>query len=305
MFLLISDENSIFVRAKYFKNIEDKLGNMNIVILGAGKFGKAMGHVLAKRKPALVDIEDGSYSDRSKRKISEAELLIICVPSQALKNCCKMIKPLLKNVKIISCIKALYEGMKTPTEIIKEELGVNAGALSGLNFAEEIMKDIPTRTTIAGPSWVKEVSKLFKTKHFHPHVYSDAVGLEFGSAAKNVLALAVGIIEGKYGKNSLNMQGALLAKGIEELSEVCKKCKNKKIPKLPFFADVFGSCKANSRNLEFGKALVECKKCKTDTVEGLQTLKRIHNCAKTPLIKTLYEIVYKSKSINLLENYLR
>ncbi|MBW3019319.1 hypothetical protein KY329_04000, partial [Candidatus Woesearchaeota archaeon] len=228
---------------------------------------------------------------------------IMCLPSEALRSCCRMIKPL-KDVKVISCIKALYEDLKTPTEIIKQELGISAAALSGLNFADEIKKNIPTRTTVAGPN-AAELAKIFKTQYFHPHTGKDAVGLEFGSAAKNILAIAVGIIEGKYGKNSLNMQGAVIAKGIEELNEVCEKRKGTKIPKLPFFADVFGSCKAGSRNLEFGKKFAECKKCTTDTVEGLQTLKRVYKSAKTPLIKALYEIIFEQKSITLLENYLK
>jgi len=85
--------------------------------------------------------------------------------------------------------------------------------LSGPSFATEVGQEQPTAVTIASVNEpvAKEVQEIMSTVRFRCYTTGDVVGVEFGGALKNVLAIACGISDGLgFGCNA---RAALMTRG--------------------------------------------------------------------------------------------
>jgi len=283
-----------------------------ITIVGAGKFGQTISKLLTKEH-VLIDVEkDGSYSEDTKQKIREAERLILCVPSKPLPTCIDMITALVsKETPILSCTKGLYEGLRTPTEIIKEKIQNPVAALMGPNLSVELMDGKPALTVIAGDD-AQAWADLFKSDTFFPIIEEDCIGIEFGGALKNIVALGAGCIHGYYGDQSHNTLGSLIAFAIKDIETIYKHKKGTPLPQLSFISDLFATCMSEtSRNHQHGHKCGEAlaqKKAVPDangTVEGLNTLAIVHtylsaNKLNAPTIDALHAIFSGQKSLTYL-----
>ncbi len=281
-----------------------------IVIVGAGKFGQAISKLLGSNKNQLVDIEsDGTYSADTVEKIKKADKLIICVPSPVFSDCINMISLIVNpDAPILSTTKGLYEGLKTPTELIKEQLKNPAATLMGPNLAAEIMLDRPAMATIAGEH-AREWTMLFASTNFKPIYEADAVGVEFGGAIKNIVALGAGLIDGYYESKACNTMGSYITFALKEIEHLYEHKSNTEIPKLSFIGDLFATCMSEtSRNHQFGHQFGEAvKKNKQlpkpeQTVEGLRTLQMVHAYAEKskinlPSINALYNVFFRNGKV--------
>lgn len=85
--------------------------------------------------------------------------------------------------------------------------------LSGPSFAAEVGQEQPTAVTVASENEAiaKEVQQIMSTVRFRCYTSNDVVGVEFGGALKNVLAIACGISDGLgFGCNA---RAALMTRG--------------------------------------------------------------------------------------------
>jgi glycerol-3-phosphate dehydrogenase (NAD(P)+) len=281
-----------------------------ITIVGAGKFGQAISKLLGKNAHQLVDIEpDGTYSSATVEKIKHAEKIIICVPSSVLSDCINMISGIIKpNAELLSCVKGLYADLKTPTELIKQQLKNPAAVFVGPNLSVEIMLGRPTMAVVAGEH-AQEWAKLFNSQTFKAIPEADAVGAEFGGAIKNIVALGTGLFDGYYGDNACNSMGSFVAFALREIEHLYKHKSNSPIPSLSFIGDLFATCMSEtSRNHHFGHIFGEAMRKKTSlpkpegTVEGYRTLQIVHDYAEKnklalPTITALYNVFYKNGSV--------
>jgi len=281
-----------------------------ISIIGAGKFGQAISKLLGRHAHQLVDVDpDKTYSAESVEKIKNADKLIICVPSPALPDCVNMIS-LIINPKalILSCTKGLYEGLKTPTELIKEQLKNPVATLMGPNLATEIMLGRPAMTVIAGDN-ASEWAALLRSPKFVPIAENDAIGAEFGGAIKNIVALGAGLMDGYYEGSACNAMGSFMAFALKEIEHLYKHKSNTPIPPLSYLGDLFAtSMSETSRNHQFGHlfgtALRQNKTLpKTEqTVEGHRTLQIVQEYAERnkitlPTITALYNVFYRNGKV--------
>lgn len=281
-----------------------------ITIVGAGKFGQAISKLLGRNKHQLVDVEaDGTYSAATVEKIKQASQLIVCVPSPNLSDCVNTISGVIKkDAKILSCTKGMYENLKTPTEIIKEQLKNPLAVLMGPNLAVEIMLDRPTMAVIAG-DFANDWAVLFNSKSFVAIPERDAVGAEFGGAIKNVVALGTGLFDGYYGDNACNSMGSFVAFALKEIEHLYQHKSNSPIPQLSFIGDLFATCMSEtSRNHHFGHVFGEALRQKKllpkpeGTVEGYRTLQIVKMYAEQhklslPTITALYNVFYKGAAV--------
>jgi glycerol-3-phosphate dehydrogenase (NAD(P)+) len=281
-----------------------------IVIVGAGKFGHAISKLLGKKEHQLVDVEpDGTYSGETVDKIKQADKIIICVPSPALPDCINMISLIINpDAPILSCTKGIYEGLKTPTELIKEQLKNPTATLMGPNLAPEIMLDRPAMATIAGEH-AREWTQLFTSANFRPVYEADAIGVEFGGAIKNIVALGAGLLDGYYGDNACNSMGSYIAFALRDIDHLYEHKGAADIPKLSFIGDLFATCMSeNSRNHQFGHQFGEAiRKNKPlpkpeQTVEGFRTLQIVQKYAEKnkmnlPAITSLYNVFFKKAKV--------
>ena len=108
------------------------------------------------------------------------------------------------------------------TQILEDVLGnqERIAALSGPNHAEEVIKGLPTATVVASfyPQTATFFQELFHTDVFRTYVSSDVVGVELCAAAKNIIALAVGMSYGVgLGDNSA---AVIMTRGLAEIARL-------------------------------------------------------------------------------------
>src|SRR5262249_11973195 len=104
------------------------------------------------------------------------------------------------------------------TEILGEILPqAEPAVLSGPSFARDVARGLPTAVTIAAKMPIAErlQATLGSAQGFRPYVTDDLIGVALGGAAKNVYAIACGMVEGAgLGESA---RAALLARGFAEL----------------------------------------------------------------------------------------
>jgi glycerol-3-phosphate dehydrogenase (NAD(P)+) len=281
-----------------------------ITIIGAGKFGNAISKLLGSNENEFVELEpDGTYSGEAVDKIKQADMIVICVPSPALADCVNMISGIINpEAKILSCVKGLYDNLKTPTELIKQELKNPTAALMGPNLSVEIMLGRPAMAVIAGDH-AQEWTRLFNSPSFRVVPETDAVGVEFGGAIKNIAALGAGLLDGYYSDSACNAMGSYIAFALREIDHIYEHKGSASIPRLSFIGDLFATCMSEtSRNHQFGHQFGDAvKKGKPlpkpeQTVEGHRTLQIIQKYAeqhkiRIPTITATYNAFFKKGKV--------
>ena len=169
--------------------------------------------------------DDIEVTDDLKEAVSDKDILVLAVPSKAIRSVSKSLKDIIKdNQIIVNVAKGLEEDtLKTMTDIIEEELkekNPQVAVLSGPSHAEEVGKGIPTTCVVSAHN--KELTlylqNIFMNPSFRVYTSPDMIGVEIGGALKNVIALAAGIADGlNYGDNT---KAALITRGIKEISSL-------------------------------------------------------------------------------------
>jgi glycerol-3-phosphate dehydrogenase (NAD(P)+) len=159
--------------------------------------------------------------------LGEARLVTWAVPSVALRAVARAARPHLPPASLEACAtKGLEPAVagarpRRMSQVLVEELGERRRALLvGPSHAEEVCRGVPTSLVAAAEklAWAEEVQRAFFAPRFRVYAQDDLTGVEFGSALKNVIALAAGVSDGLgYGDNT---KGALLTRGLAEMSRL-------------------------------------------------------------------------------------
>jgi len=112
-----------------------------------------------------------------------------------------------------------------PTQVVAQALGIAADdprlcALSGPSIAAELARRLPASLVAAtrDPSLARRVQNMLRVPWLRIYSHDDVLGVEVAGAAKNVIALAAGIIDG-IGAGD-NAKSALLARGLSEIARL-------------------------------------------------------------------------------------
>lgn len=155
--------------------------------------------------------------------VTGAEFVVMAVPSHGLRAVARAASPLAEaGCLLVSATKGLEEGsMLRMSEVIRAECPAGeVVVLSGPSFAIELARELPTAMVVAGDSSaaVEMVQAHFRSPALRLYGSSDVVGVEFGGALKNIIAIAAGVVEGLgLGHNAL---AALITRGLAELSRL-------------------------------------------------------------------------------------
>jgi glycerol-3-phosphate dehydrogenase (NAD(P)+) len=189
-------------------------------------------------------------------------MLLITVPSHAFKSTLLKIKPYLKgNPQIIWATKGFdRETGLLLSDVVFDVLGKNIqiAVLAGPTFAQEVAADLPTAITIASNSdaLTTQLTQILHNQRFRTYTSKDIVGVQVGSACKNVLAIAAGIADGLgFGANT---RAALITRGLTEIMRMGIKLGGQPdtFMGLTGLGDLILTCTDNqSRNRRFGLAL--------------------------------------------------
>ena len=248
---------------------------------------------------------------------SNADLIILAVPSSSLRSNTQAIHEFItQNTVIVSATKGLEAASsKRMSQILQDELSpsLHPGicALSGPNLAKEIVNGKPSSTVIASSN--KEASKyaqsLLTSQRFRVYTNTDIIGVEFGGALKNVIALGAGICDGlSYGDNA---KSSFMTRGLAEITRlaVSAGANPATLAGLAGIGDLVATCSSTlSRNhylgeeLAKGRSLTEILHKMKHVAEGVDTTVASLNLAQStgihmPITQATYNVLFDNLPI--------
>jgi glycerol-3-phosphate dehydrogenase (NAD(P)+) len=257
----------------------------SVAVIGAGAWGTALAGVAARagRDVVLYARNAASAAEiattRANPKLpgvkldasvkvtddialaGRADIILIATPAQNLREAATALAPhLAKSTPVIASAKGIERGThKFMTEVIVES-APNAlpAILSGPSFADDVARGLPTAVTLAAndQQLATGLVQALGSSAFRPYHSTDIRGVEIGGAAKNVLAIAAGIVVGR--KLGASAQAALTTRGFSELMRLGGACgaRSETISGLSGLGDLILTCSSvQSRNLALGIAL--------------------------------------------------
>ena len=258
------------------------------------------------RFPADLVI-DSSLQDN----VSDADIIILAVPSHAFRKTLLALKDTLKpNCKVAWATKGLEmetgQLLHTVVETILGK-GTPSAVLSGPTFAGEVASGQPTAITVASEcnEFAETLVNLLHNNHFRPYSSRDMIGVQLGGAIKNVLAIAAGLAEGLgFGANA---RAALITRGLAEMMRlgVSMGGQPDTLMGLSGVGDLILTCTDNqSRNRRFGLGLGLGQPTEAviesigQEIEGIPTARLIHQLANRlnidmPISTQVFRILYE------------
>ncbi|WP_458412681.1 NAD(P)H-dependent glycerol-3-phosphate dehydrogenase [Schinkia sp. CFF1] len=247
--------------------------------------------------------------------LKDIEILIVAVPTKAIREVVGQIVPLLsKKVLICHVSKGIEpDTLKRISEMIIEEvpdhLYEDIVVLSGPSHAEEVSRRQPTTVTASSANLeaAEKIQDLFINQNFRVYTNPDIVGVEIGGALKNIIALGAGISDGLgYGDNA---KAALITRGLAEISRLGVKLGAKPLTfaGLTGIGDLVVTCTSvHSRNwragnlLGKGHNLDEVLENMGMVVEGVRTTKAAYQLAQRentemPITNAIYDILFNNR----------
>ncbi len=193
--------------------------------------------------------------------VARAGIILIATPAQSLREAATALAPNLKpGTPVVACAKGIERGThRFMTEVIAEAIpNAIPAILSGPNFADDVARGLPTAVTLAAKDekLASDLVQMLGSSTFRPYHTTDIRGVEIGGAAKNVLAIAAGIVVGR--KLGASAQAALTTRGFSELARLGRACgaRGETLAGLSGLGDLILSCSSlQSRNFAFGIAL--------------------------------------------------
>jgi glycerol-3-phosphate dehydrogenase (NAD(P)+) len=183
------------------------------------------------------------------------------VPSQHLREAAQVIAPeLVPGTPVIACAKGIERGTHLfMTEVIAQSSAAALPAiLSGPSFAADVARGLPAAVTLAArdEATAAALARALGSATLRPYHSNDVRGVEIGGAAKNVLAIAAGIVAGRG--LGASAAAAVVTRGFAELFRFGRAfgARAETLTGLSGLGDLILSCSsAQSRNYSFGVAL--------------------------------------------------
>ncbi|HEY3638801.1 MAG TPA: NAD(P)H-dependent glycerol-3-phosphate dehydrogenase [Rhizomicrobium sp.] len=261
-----------------------------IGILGGGAWGIALAHVAIRAGRAVnlwsrnpldgSELPDGALTTRDREVIGQADAILAVVPAQRLREVLTGFKPA-SGTPLVICAKGIEHATgRLMTEVLLETVpDAEPALLSGPSFARDVVQGLPTAVTIAARAPVaRRLQASLGHTTFRPYASEDLLGVALGGAAKNVYAIACGIVIGLgLGESA---RAALLARSFAELCRFAEAegARNDTLMGLSGFGDlVLTATSPISRNFSFGlelgrgRPLAELRAPGAPLAEGVET----------------------------------
>ncbi|MFE6994959.1 NAD(P)H-dependent glycerol-3-phosphate dehydrogenase [Microbacterium sp. NPDC057659] len=284
-----------------------------VAVIGAGSWGTTFGKILADggahvtmwaRRPELAhEIAEAKRNSKYlpginlprtmdathdlARALDGAQQVYLSVPSQTLRENLKELRPLLEGTEmpLISLMKGVERSTTLRmSQVIEQELHCDPARIavaSGPNLALEIAREQPTAAVIASLSeeTADMVARTARNRYFRSFVNTDVIGTEFGGVLKNLIAVAIGIVDGVgYGENT---KASIITRGLVEMTDfaVANGAQPSTLQGLAGLGDLIATCQSPlSRNNTAGRLLGQGYKFQdvvkqmNQTAEGLASV---------------------------------
>ena len=217
---------------------------MRAVVVGAGSWGTAFARLLVDRGHEVTlaarDAEQaGTIAETGRNPryltstplgdveattipeapIADVDVVVVAVPSRAFGG---VVAALPGSAPVLSLTKGLDPGSGERLSTLVRDRSV--AVLSGPNFAEEVAQGLPGAAVIASEddALAEELQHAINSLVFRVYVNPDVIGVELCAAAKNVIALAAGGVDGVgLGDNG---KAALITRGLAEMARLGEAC---------------------------------------------------------------------------------
>jgi len=312
---------------------------MRIGVIGAGSWGLALAGLLidnehevkvwSRNSNEVAEINEKhelkrylpgiKFSEKLKAYIDmeevvkATEMIILAVPSVAVRDCSRKLKSYLDNQIVVNVAKGIEaESLKRLSQVIFEEIGSDneIAILSGPSHAEEVAKRMPTVVAVAAEKEEvrDKVSDIFMNQYFRVYPNSDMLGVEIGGAVKNVIALCAGASDGLgFGDNT---KAGLITRGLAEILRLglAMGGKPETFYGLTGIGDLVVTCASqHSRNHRAGEligkgySLEDALKEVNMVVEGVNAAKSIRELGKKyqvelPITEQACKVLFEGKN---------
>lgn len=301
---------------------------MNISVLGCGRWGSFIGWYLVNNNHNVIQWgTEGNYSfdvlkntgkneyvELDKRinltsnlqyAIEKSDIIIISISAQSLRSFMKRVTAFdIKDKKFILCMKGIeVETGKRLSEVVAES-GVDENNIAvwvGPGHIQAFTKGLPNCMVIDSnnKNLVKYLADNLRGNLIRFYYGDDIIGSEIGAAAKNVMGIAAGMLDGG---GYTTLKGPLMARGAREVARLIKALGGNEI-------SAYGLCHLGdyettlfseySNNRKFGEMYVKGEPF-TKLAEGVSTAKAMHELGikynvDLPITNAVYNILYNKK----------
>lgn len=282
----------------------DKIGHS--VSLYGRETSPRMKALMAERKNEQIALPESLRLTTDLRGCLAAEIVIISIGAQQLAGLAEQLKELgLCGKTIVLCMKGIEIGTgRRLSEICSAALApANSIAVwLGPGHVQEFYRGVPNCMVIDSDQEVvkEQLIQAFSGDLIRFYFGTDLIGNEIGGAAKNVVGIAAGMLEGL---DLCSLKGALMARGTREISRLIQAMGGKE-------STAYGLChlgdyeatlfSPHSQNLAFGKAFVRGESY-TKLAEGYYTAKALMELSarynvELPICEAVYQMLYEKKA---------
>ncbi len=269
---------------------------------------KHMQSFMQRRRNDLLTLPESIILSTDLNILADCDVVIVSIASQALRGfLCELAKTGINDKIVVLCMKGIEIGTtKRLSEITEECLGdrVKVAVWLGPGHVQEFYNGVPNCMVI--DSRHEDVKALlvdeFSSDLIRFYYGTDLLGNEIGAAAKNVIGIAAGFLDG-LGLGTL--KGALMSRGTREIARLIEAMGGSGLSAYglchlgDYEATVFSKY---SHNRAFGEAFVKGEKFDA-LAEGYYTVKAIVQLAEKykvdlPICNAVYEVLYDDKNFN-------
>lgn len=304
---------------------------MKVSVLGCGRWGSCIAWYLDKighdvlsgglaDAPEFIQLKSTMRNDYLeypdsievssdlKYSVERAEVIVISISAQHLREYMADISKYdLKGKTIVLCMKGIEVSTgKRLSEVVNEFIDTNETNVAvwvGPGHPQDYVKGVPNCMVIdSDKDFVKEMLvNEFSSSLIRMYIGTDLIGSEIGAAAKNVIGIVAGLLDG-LGYQSL--KGALMARGAHEISRLIGKMGGNPL-------SAYGLCHLGdyeatlfskwSHNRMYGEAYVKGNKFEK-LAEGVMTTKALvklsqENDVDMPIVKACYSVLFENKMV--------
>ena len=299
---------------------------MNVTVLGSGRWGTFLAvyhsrrnnvvlwglkeapdfqELMATRKNAYLELPDNLMLEEDLEKaLNHADYIVISISAQQLRNFCQRINQYdVKGKTFILCMKGIEsETGKRLTTIVKENItqNINVCVWVGPGHVQDFMRGVPNCMVVDSEDKevINDVVTKFSSDLIRLYIGDDIIGTEIGAAAKNVVGIAAGMLDGA-GLGSL--KGALMARGAREVARLIHAMGGNEL-------SAYGLChlgdyeatlfSLHSQNRKFGESFIK-KEEYFKLAEGAATVKALMKLSEEynvemPISKLVYDVIYNN-----------
>ena len=323
------------------EDTDEELKPMRIGIIGAGAWGTALAQTMASagrdvtlwaREPEVVEaidterenkqflpgvtLHDNVRTTGSLTRATESDIVLLVTPAQHVRKTLQALKADLTDGKpLVICAKGIeVETGYLMSHVAEEEIPItNIAVMAGPTFASELAQGLPTAVTIAasdsdtGEMLVNNLG----TRNLRAYYSDDMTSAQIGSAVKNVIAIACGVIYGlQLGESA---RAALVTRGLAEMGRLAAAMGARRTTLMGMcgIGDLMLTCTSTqSRNytlgtdLAAGKSIDEILAARGGSVtEGIHTSEALMTMARNhavdmPISKAVYECLHEGKDVH-------